>query len=106
MAKKRISKLSRSIRDARADIAAYLAGDSSRVTIQTLHVPDDVDVKAVRETLGLSQAQFAKMFGFNLSTLQSWERKEHRRKPGTTARVLLTALQRKPREVIAALVEA
>lgn|SRR5689334_7655471 len=101
-----MTDLRKSLREARADIEAYLAGDSSRVKVQTLRVPDDVDVKAVRENLGLSQAQFAKMFGFKLATLQSWERKEHRRKPGRTARVLLTALKRKPKEVLSALVEA
>jgi putative transcriptional regulator len=101
-----MTDLRKSIIDARADIEAYLAGNESRVTVQTLRVPDDVDVKAVRENLALSQAQFAKMFGFKLSTLQSWERKNHRRKPTHTARVLLTALQHRPREILEALVEA
>lgn len=98
-------KLQKSIRDARADILAYLNGDDSRVTIQTLRVPEDIDVKSVRENLALSQRQFADMFGFNLATLQSWERKKDRRKPTRTARVLLTALQRKPEAVLEALVE-
>lgn len=37
---------------------------------------DAVDVRAVREKLGLSQDQFAKKFGLNLRTLQNWE--QHR----------------------------
>jgi putative transcriptional regulator len=93
------------IREAREDIVAYLRGDASRVIVQTLRVPDDVDVRAVRESLALTQKQFADMFGFKLSAVQSWERKANRRRPGRTARVLLTALQHRPRAVLEALVE-
>jgi len=100
-----MTDLRKSIRGSRADIAAYFAGDRSRVAVQRLRVPDDVDVKAVRESLALSQAKFAEMFGFKLATVQSWERKVNRRKPGRTARVLLTALQRKPQAIFAALVD-
>lgn len=74
------------------------------MTIQTLRVPDDVDVKEVRQSLALSQKQFAEMFGFKLSAVQSWERKTNRRKPTRTARILLTALHRKPEAVLEALV--
>lgn len=97
--------LRNSLRGARADLEAYFSGDESRVAIQTIRVPEDIDVKSVRENLALSQRQFAEIFGFNLSTLQSWERIKNRRKPTRTARVLLTALQRKPEAVLEALVE-
>lgn len=99
------STLQNSLRDARADLEAYFAGDDSRVVTQTIHVPEDIDVKSVREGLALSQRQFAEMFGFKLSTLQSWERTKSRRRPTRTARVLLTVLQRRPQAVLDALVE-
>ena len=95
----------KSIRGAHDDIAAYLRGDASRVEIRKIRVPDDIDVKAIREKMGLTQKQFADMFGFKVQTVQSWERKSHRRKPALTARVLLTALQNKPEAVLGALVE-
>jgi putative transcriptional regulator len=96
----------KSIRDAGKDIAAYLAGDAARVTVETFRVPDDVDVKAIRAKLALSQAQFAQLFGFSLSAVQAWERSKHRRRPTRTARVLLTALDRKPEAVLSALATA
>ena len=96
-------KLIRSVRKAGADIAAYLDGDASRVRVKTVCVPDDIDVKAVREKLALSQAQFADLFGFKLSTVQSWERKRKRRKPTGPARMLLAALDRNPEAVLSAL---
>jgi putative transcriptional regulator len=57
----------------------------------------EVDVKALRERLDLSQAQFAKRFGFALKTVQDWE--QHRRKPVGPARVLLNMIARDPRRV-------
>lgn len=98
--------LRKSIRNARHEIAAYLNGDVSGVKIQSLRVPDDVDVKAVRESLALTQKQFADMFGFKLATVQSWERTLNRRMPNRTARVLITALRNKPEAILGALVEA
>jgi putative transcriptional regulator len=35
--------------------------------------PAVVDVKAIRAKTGLSQAEFAKRYGFNVRTLQDWE---------------------------------
>lgn len=93
----------RLIKEAGADIAAYLDGDASRVKVETLRVPDDVDVRAIRQQLGLTQAQFAALFGFKLATVQSWERRKKRRKPALTARILLTALQRRPDAILSAL---
>ena len=35
------------------------------------------DVKATRQKLGLSQAQFAEQYKINVYTLRQWERKNH-----------------------------
>ena len=32
-----------------------------------------MDIKKIREDLGMSQSQFAEHFGINLNTLQNWE---------------------------------
>ena len=37
------------------------------------HVPECVDVKAIRGRLGLSQAKIAARFGFALDAVMNWE---------------------------------
>src|SRR5580658_8408099 len=37
------------------------------------HIPDDLDVRAVRRRIGLSQAEFAGRFALNPRTVQEWE---------------------------------
>ena len=36
-----------------------------------------IHIKSIRKTLGLSQSQFAKTYGFNLDTLKKWEQGAH-----------------------------
>jgi len=38
-----------------------------------VHVPDHIDVRAIREKISLSQGEFAKLFGLSKRTLQHWE---------------------------------
>jgi putative transcriptional regulator len=57
----------------------------------------DVDAKAIRDVCGMSQPEFARAFGFNLSTLRQWE--QGRRGPCGTARVLLLVIEASPRIV-------
>lgn len=45
------------------------------------------DVKAVRERIGLSQNEFAKLMRVSIKTLQNWE--QHRRNPTGPAAALL-----------------
>jgi putative transcriptional regulator len=65
------------------------------------HVPDRLDVKAIRGRLGMSQRQFAKHFGFQLAALQNWE--QGRRYPDRPARILLRVIEREPEAVRRAL---
>src|SRR5208337_4052935 len=66
-----------------------------------VHVPDDVDVRALRKRLGCSQSEFSRRFGFAIDAVQDWE--QHRRTPDRTARVLLTVIAREPDAVSRAL---
>lgn len=34
-----------------------------------VHIPDEIDVKAIREKVEMSQSEFARLFGFNKRTL-------------------------------------
>jgi putative transcriptional regulator len=60
-----------------------------------------LDVRAIREGLGRSQAEFARMIGVSLSTLQNWE--QGRRRPQGPARALLEVASQNPDAVTAAL---
>jgi putative transcriptional regulator len=78
---------------------AYARGESSKGFVA--HVPDEVDVAAVRSMMGLSQEAFAQRFGFTVGAVRDWEQK--RRTPERAARVLLTIIAREPDAVSRAL---
>lgn len=69
-----------------------------------LHVPPQVDVKAVRERTGLTQEEFAATFAISLGALRHWERGD--RKPRGTALVLLNVIAKDPQAVLRAVAEA
>lgn len=52
------------------------------------------DVRAIRERLGLSQAEFAQRFNLNLRTIQQWE--QGRAIPDRPARILLQVIAKDP----------
>jgi putative transcriptional regulator len=66
-----------------------------------VHVPAEIDVKAIRRKLGMSQAQFAASFGFGLDAVQDWE--QGRRRPEAAARAFLEVIDREPDAVPRAL---
>jgi putative transcriptional regulator len=53
-----------------------------------------VDAKAIRQKTGLSQAKFAKRFGFDFRTVQEWE--QGRRRPERATQVLLAVIDKAP----------
>ncbi len=69
-----------------------------------IKVPDEVDVKSVREALGFSQEEFARRFGLDLATVRNWEQKRSR--PDTAARALLRTIEKEPDAVTRALTTA
>ncbi|KZD06769.1 helix-turn-helix domain-containing protein [Oceanibaculum pacificum] len=66
-----------------------------------VHVPESVDIPALRRREGLSQEQFARRYGFALSALRDWE--QGRRQPDRAARLLLRVIEREPEAVQRAL---
>lgn len=52
------------------------------------------DVKAVREQIGLSQSEFARLMQVSIKTLQNWE--QHRRNPTGPAAALLKIVRIAP----------
>jgi DNA-binding transcriptional regulator YiaG len=52
------------------DVEAFLAGEQEGFKA---HVPQEVDVKAIRNRLGMTQARFSDTFGFSLDAIKHWE---------------------------------
>ena len=67
------------------------------------HVPDEVDVAAIRKRLGMSQGDFAAQFGFKIDAVQNWE--QGRRRPDGAARAFLRVIEREPEAVQRALAD-
>lgn len=96
------------IRNGRDAVEAYLQscrkhGDPlpSPGSSAASRIPSKIDVKRIRSRFGLSQAEFARRFGFNVRTLQDWER--GRVKPDAAVRAYLTVIANDPESVQAAL---
>ena len=84
------------------DAIAYARGDKTRAKVWVPKM-DKVNVKAVRERLGLSQNEFSTVFAVGLDALQNWE--QGRRQPTGPARVLLQIIDREPLAVSRALLK-
>jgi putative transcriptional regulator len=80
------------------DVEAFLAGKQEGFKA---HVPREVDVKAIRNRLGMTQAKFSGVFGFSLDAIKHWE--GGRRIPEAPARTLLTVIDKNPAAVLTAL---
>ena len=80
------------------DVEAFLAGEQEGFKA---HVPQKVDVKAIRNRLGMTQARFSNTFGFSLDAIKHWE--GGRRTPEAPARTLLTVIDKNPAAVLTAL---
>ena len=83
---------------------SYAKGEGAEVRVSRYNVPENIDVKKLREELKMSQPEFALKFGFSLGTLRQWE--QGRRYPDGAARVLLTVIERSPGAVKKALEQA
>jgi len=66
--------------------------------------PPSVDVRAIRENLGLTQADFAARFGLELDTIRNWEQRRYT--PDRAAVVLLAVIEHHPEAVDAALTDS
>jgi putative transcriptional regulator len=80
---------------------AFVKGEKDHGCI--IHIPEEIDVKAIRAKVDMSQSEFARMFGFSKRTLEHWE--HGRRVPTGPARAFLTVIAREPDAVRRALME-
>ena len=70
------------------------------IDARTIHLPS-ADVRRIREHFGLSQAEFAIRFGFELDTIQNWE--QGRNRPDQATQLLLKLIEAHPDDVEAVL---
>jgi putative transcriptional regulator len=98
-----MSKVADSIRRGLEEAVAY-AQRTADPTRYGVHIPEDVDVKAIRTKLGMTQEEFAGRFGFSVNTLRHWE--QGRRVPEGPTRAYLLVIDRDPKAVQRALRKA
>ena len=97
--KKRKPTAGRRMIESAKQALAFAKGEGSHGCV--VHVPEEIDVRAIREKIALSQGEFAKLFGLSKRTLEHWE--HGRRIPSGPARAFLTVIAREPDAVRRAL---
>lgn len=94
------TKLGMELEQSGKEILAHLKGEVNLPT-RRIVLPDEIDVKRIRTTAGMSQAEFARAFCINPRTLQEWE--QGRRKPDATTRAYLAVIAKNRGAVLDAL---
>ena len=95
-----MSKIADSIRRGLGEAIAFAEGGANKDGFR-IHVPDRIDVKAIRARLEMTQEEFAGRFGFSINTLRHWEQGD--RRPEGAARAYLLVIDRDPKAVQRAL---
>jgi len=95
-----MSKVAHSSRRGLEEALAYAEGTAD-VSRYGIHIPADIDVKAIRTRLNMTQEEFAGQFGFSVNTLRHWE--QGRRVPEGPTRAYLLVIDRDPKAVQKAL---
>jgi putative transcriptional regulator len=81
--------------------ALAIAEGTAKKGTYVVHIPAEIDVRAIRGRLGMTQQEFAVRFGFNINTLRHWE--QGRRVPEGPTRAYLMVIGREPEAVQRAL---
>lgn len=69
-----------------------------------LHIPPEIDVRAIRARTGLSQDDFATAFGFTINQIKDWE--QGRARPLGGVRAYLLIIERDAKSVLELLKKA
>lgn len=100
MKKAKHSRMGKRLISAMKEVVAHVEGKVA-LPMRYIEIPEDVDVKAIRSRLGLSQAEFSRRYAVSQRSLQEWE--QGRRRPDGAVRAYLTVIERNPKAVAAAL---
>jgi putative transcriptional regulator len=95
-----MTKLGKRLIEAAKEARAIARGEADPATYR-IHVPYEVDVKALRRKLRLSQDAFALRYGFTAARVRDWE--QGRSKPDGAVRAYLIVIEREPEAVARAL---
>lgn len=91
-------KLGSEVTTALREVLAHVRGEAPLPVEQ---VPPDLDVREIRQRLGMTRSEFAGRFGLDGRAVQDWE--QGRRRPDRAARVLLAVIDHDPAVVERAL---
>lgn len=89
-----MSKAGKRLLEAAQEMRAIARGEAQPVH---MHIPADVDVKAIRRNVGLSQDAFATEFCFSVNQIKNWE--QNRTRPLGSDRAYLMMIERHPETV-------
>ncbi|MGA3071082.1 MAG: helix-turn-helix domain-containing protein [Terracidiphilus sp.] len=95
-----MSKVGKGIIRGLEQALAFVEGTAKKGTY-VVHIPPEIDVRAIRSRLGLTQQEFAIRFGFSINSLRHWE--QGRRVPEGPTRAYLLVIDREPKAVQKAL---
>ena len=102
MAETEDTDLGRELIASMREATAIVRGEKDAARVHLL--PVDIDVRALRERLGLTRPAFAQRFGLAVAAVRDWE--QGLRRPDPAARVLLMVIARSPETVAQAVAEA
>ena len=91
-----MSKAGERLLGAAAEIRAIARGEADPATYR-VHVPVEIDVRAIRKALGLTQAEFGMRFGFGKARVRDWE--QGRTRPDAANRAFLVTIRAMPDKV-------
>jgi putative transcriptional regulator len=95
-----MSEVADAIRRGLEQAVAFAKGEAD-VSKYRVHIPQRVDVRAIRTRLRMTQEEFAARFGFSINTVRHWE--QGKRQPEGPARAYLLVIDRAPKAVQKAL---
>jgi len=95
-----MSKVAESIPRGLKEAVAFAKGEADEDAFR-VHVSEQIDVRAIRLSLDVTQEEFAGRFGFSINTLRHWE--QGKRHPEGPTRAYLKVIERAPKAVQKAL---
>ena len=96
-----MTKLRKSLLQGAKEALAYARKEKTKAKVHKVRIPKDINVRAIRAKLHLSQKEFANRYGFSVRTLEKWE--QGLRKPEGAARAYLVVIDRNHKAVELAL---
>ena len=92
-----MSTVGENILEGLQDAVQYAKGKTDGQRTHKMTVPEDMNVKRIRQKLNMSQREFSEMFGFSIHSIRNWEQgKRHLQWP---SRVFLLLISKAPHTV-------